>query len=66
MDEPVYRIDKKQNRKMLMWFLIALFIAILPWFLIAQDQREEKACENSRAEKAPVRSCPHAASVFSL
>ena len=38
MDEPVYRIDRNQNRKMLMWFILALLIALLPWLLLADDQ----------------------------
>lgn len=43
MNEPVYRIDKKHNRKMLIWFLVCLLIAILPWLLLAQNQFDEKS-----------------------
>lgn len=30
--------EKKHNKKMLIWFLISLAIAILPWFLLANDE----------------------------
>jgi hypothetical protein len=33
MDE-TYQEQKKENRKFLIWFLIAIAIAVLPWFFL--------------------------------
>ena len=41
MNEPA-RAHKKENRKLLLWFFIALVIAILPWFLLASSQNPRK------------------------
>lgn len=43
MDEPVYRIERNQHQKMLIWFFVGLLIAILPWILLAQDQFDVNA-----------------------
>ena len=61
MDEPVYRIDRKHHRKMLIWFLVALLIAILPWLLLAQDQFESQAVVNLKKDEnqlvMPIPNC---------
>jgi uncharacterized membrane protein len=41
MNEPV-QMHKKENRKLLLWFFIALLIAILPWFLLASSENPGK------------------------
>jgi 2-iminobutanoate/2-iminopropanoate deaminase len=33
---------EKNDRKYLIWFLIALLIALLPWFVLAQDTKIKK------------------------
>jgi hypothetical protein len=38
MNDFVSQTRKKENRRMLLWFLLALAVALLPWFLLAQDQ----------------------------
>jgi hypothetical protein len=38
MNDPVSQIQKKENRRMLLWFLLAIAVALLPWFLLAGDQ----------------------------
>jgi ABC-type uncharacterized transport system permease subunit len=68
MIEPVYRIDKRQNKKMLWWFLIALVIAILPWFLLAEDQFGEKGVVNTENSEKPAatRHCDKVSTTFTL
>jgi hypothetical protein len=29
--------EKKSNRRLWLWFLLALLIALLPWLVLAQD-----------------------------
>jgi hypothetical protein len=36
MQEPVLNPERNSNRKMLLWFLIAILIALLPWLIVAQ------------------------------
>jgi hypothetical protein len=50
MHEPVIHAKKNENRKMLIWFLIALLIAILPWILIARETRPSDEVVNNSAQ----------------
>jgi len=34
MANEVAQHERRTNRKLLIWFLIALFIAIIPWFVV--------------------------------
>lgn len=46
---------------MLIWFLVALLIAILPWLLLAQDQFESQAVVNLKKDEnqliTPIPNC---------
>jgi hypothetical protein len=63
MNEPATS-SRKENRRMLLWFLIALLIALMPWFLLAQDQNKA----GSKVGKAPqvqeVKGCKRVCSLI--
>jgi len=42
--------EQKNDRKLLMWFLITLLIAIVPWF-ISPSQKASKKENNTPAKK---------------
>jgi enamine deaminase RidA (YjgF/YER057c/UK114 family) len=45
-------LEQRSNRRLLLWLLITLLIALLPWFVFAQDQtiKKEKFNVNKEVE----------------
>jgi hypothetical protein len=56
MQEPVLNSERNSNRKMLLWFLIAIVIALLPWLIVAQATPDSgsESRKNAATEKPAV------------